>query len=45
VWRRRSPIKEFVLATPLILLYLSVWTFGEVVGHTFGGGRSLLRVK
>jgi glycosyltransferase involved in cell wall biosynthesis len=45
VWRRRSPIKEFALATPLILLYLSIWMSGEVVGHTFGGGRSLLRVR
>jgi glycosyl transferase family 2 len=35
----------FVLATPLILLYASVWAFGELVGYIFGGGRSLLKVR
>jgi glycosyltransferase involved in cell wall biosynthesis len=45
VWHRRSHVQEFVLASPLILAYLSVWTFGEVVGYAFGGGRSLLHVR
>jgi GT2 family glycosyltransferase len=45
VWRRRSPIREFVLATPLILLYLAAWALGEAVGYAIGGGRSLLRVR
>lgn len=45
VLRRRSPLKEFGLATPLILLYLSVWAYGEAIGYAFGGGRSLLRVR
>jgi glycosyltransferase involved in cell wall biosynthesis len=45
IWRRRRALREFALATPLILLYVSVWTFGEFVGYAFGGGRSLLRVK
>ena len=34
-----------VAATPLVLLYLAVWTFGEAVGYALGGGRSLLRVR
>lgn len=45
VGRRRRPIKEFLLATPLILLYLGVWTVGEAIGYALGGGRSLLRVR
>ena len=45
VWQRRGPIKEFLLATPLILLYLAVWAYGEAVGYALGGGRSLLRVR
>jgi hypothetical protein len=45
VLRRRRPVPEFVKASPLVLLYLAVWTFGEAVGYAFGGGRSLLRVR
>jgi GT2 family glycosyltransferase len=45
VVRRRSPVREFALATPLILIYTTVWTFGEAVGYALGGGRSLLRVR
>ena len=45
VRRRRAPVKEFAMATPLILLYLGVWTVGEAIGYAFGGGRSLLRVR
>ena len=36
---------RFFLATPLILLYVTVWAFGELVGYVFGGGRSLLKVR
>jgi hypothetical protein len=36
---------RFALATPLILIYLSVWAAGEAFGYAFGGGRSLLKVK
>ena len=36
---------RFVLATPLILLYVTVWAFGELVGYVLGGGRSLLKVR
>ena len=45
VWRRRTPRKEFALATPLIVLYLSVWAYGEAIGYARGGGRSLLHVR
>ena len=45
VLSKRRHRGEFLLATPLILLYVSVWAFGEAVGYGFGGGRSLLRVR
>ena len=37
--------RELAAATPLIVLYTAVWAFGEVVGYTLGGGRSLLKVR
>lgn len=45
VLRRRVHRWELAKATPLILLYLVVWSFGEAVGYAFGGGRSLLKVR
>ena len=45
VLRRSRHRKELALATPLILLYLCVWSAGEAVGYAFGGGRSLLKVR
>lgn len=45
VLRRRRHRRELALATPLILLYTSIWAAGEAIGYTFGGGRSLLRVR
>lgn len=45
VLRRRRRRKELLLATPLILLYTTVWAFGEAVGYAFGGGRSILEVR
>ena len=45
VLRRRAHRGELAKATPLILLYLGVWSFGEAVGYAFGGGRSLLKVR
>ena len=42
---RRAHRRELMLATPLILLYSTVWAWGEAVGYVFGGGRSLLRVR
>ena len=45
VFSRRRSRGQFLLATPLILLYVTVWAFGELVGYVFGGGRSLLKVR
>lgn len=45
VLRRGTHRRELVRATPLILLYSTVWAWGEAVGYVFGGGRSLLRVR
>ena len=45
VFSRSQQRWQFVLATPLVLLYVSVWAVGEAVGYVFGGGRSLLRVR
>jgi len=45
VFSRGRARGKFLLATPLILLYVVVWAFGELVGYVFGGGRSLLRVR
>lgn len=45
VLARRRHRRELALATPLILLYTSVWAGGEAIGYAFGGGRSLLRVR
>ncbi len=45
VFSRGRRRRQFLLATPLILLDVSVWAFGEAVGYVFGGGRSLLKVR
>lgn len=45
VWSRRRHRVRFVLATPLLLFYLSAWAAGEAVGYALGGGRSILRVR
>jgi hypothetical protein len=43
--RRWGHGREFVLATPLLFLYLLATAVGEGVGYAAGGGRSLLRVR
>jgi hypothetical protein len=45
VFARARHRQQFLLATPLALLYVSVWAFGEAAGYVFGGGRSLLKVR
>jgi hypothetical protein len=45
VLSRRRHRGRLLLATPLILVYTTVWAFGEAVGYAFGGGRSLLQVR
>lgn len=43
----RAPELErtFMRATPLILVYLVIWAFGEAVGYAAGGGDSLRKVR
>jgi glycosyltransferase involved in cell wall biosynthesis len=45
VMRKRRHRGRFLLATPLLLVYLAVYAAGEAVGYAFGGGQSLLKVK
>lgn len=45
VLHRRRLLREFLAATPLILVYTAVWSLGEAIGYALGGGRSLLRVR
>lgn len=45
VFRKRRYRLEFLLGTPLLLLYAAVTAGGEAIGYAFGGGRSLLRVR
>lgn len=35
----------FRRAAPLVFVYTTIWAFGELVGYTFGGGKSILRVR
>jgi glycosyltransferase involved in cell wall biosynthesis len=45
VFSRGCLRQQFLMATPLILAYVSVWALGEAVGYAAGGGRSLLKVR
>jgi hypothetical protein len=45
VFSRGRRRREFLVATPLILLCVCVWAAGEAIGYAFGGGRSLLKVR
>jgi hypothetical protein len=42
---RHTHRRELLAATPLLLVYLAVWSSGEAVGYALGGGRSLLKVR
>jgi GT2 family glycosyltransferase len=35
----------FRRSAPLVLVYTAIWSFGELVGYLFGGGKSILRVR
>jgi len=35
----------FRRAAPLVLVYTTIWAFGELVGYTLGGGKSILKVR
>ena len=45
VQNRQAYRRAFRRATPLILVYTVVWSFGEAIGYVFGGGRSILKVR
>jgi glycosyltransferase involved in cell wall biosynthesis len=45
VFSKKSHRLRFLMATPLILVYLAVWAAGEAAGYALGGGRSLLKVR
>jgi len=45
VFEKRRHRLRFLLTTPLILFYLTVWAGGEAVGYALGGGQSLLMVR
>ncbi|MBM2821845.1 MAG: hypothetical protein HW413_591, partial [Thermoleophilia bacterium] len=32
-------------AAPLVFVYSAIWAWGELVGYTLGGGRSILKVR
>jgi glycosyltransferase involved in cell wall biosynthesis len=42
---RREYGDAFRKAAPLVFVYTTIWAFGELVGYTFGGGKSILRVR
>ena len=42
---RPAHASTFARAAPLVLVYTMIWAFGELVGYTAGGGRSILRVR
>jgi GT2 family glycosyltransferase len=45
VWRKQRRRKEFILATPIIGMFLASWAWGEAVGALLGPGDSLARVE
>lgn len=45
VYQRRSRIREFVLALPLLLVYCTVTAVAEAPGYALGDGGSLLKVR
>jgi len=45
IWRKQRRLREFVLATPIIGVFLLSWAWGEAIGALFGAGDSLARVE
>jgi hypothetical protein len=45
VLKKRRRIGLFVLASPLVFMFLTVGAFGELVGSLFGPGASLEKVE
>jgi hypothetical protein len=42
---RRRHLRRFLLASPLVIAYLLIWSAGEGFGYVLGGGGSLLEVR
>ena len=42
---RPRHLRRFLLASPLVIAYLLIWSAGEGVGYAIGGGSSLLEVR
>ena len=45
VLSKRRHRTRLVAAFPLVLVYLTIWAFGEAVGYALGGGRSIMKVR
>lgn len=45
IWRKGRHRVEFILAAPVIAIFLIGWAWGEAVGALFGPGESLARVE
>ena len=45
VLRKRRHLGRFVLAAPLVVLFLTVGACGEMIGYLFGAGASLEKVE
>ena len=45
VLRKRRHLGRFVLASPLVALFLTVGACGEMIGYLFGPGASLEKVE
>ena len=42
---KRRFFREFLKASPLLVIYACAWSFGEFLGYTMGDGGASLRVK
>lgn len=45
IWRKGRHRLTFILATPVISIFLISWAWGEAIGALFGPGKSLARVE
>jgi hypothetical protein len=42
---KKRHVKEFLIALPLLSIFMISYAFGEFVGYLFGPGQSLLKVE
>jgi hypothetical protein len=45
VWRKGAHRGELIRSLPLLVLFVVAWASGETVGHWFGGGTALQKVR